>query len=41
MGSEIYNSTRRDFLKGVAISAGGYAFGSMLFHPKGGDGAIY
>ncbi len=34
MRNEIYNSTRRDFLKGVAIGAGGYAFGSMLFRPK-------
>ena len=34
MSNEIYNPSRRDFLKGVAIGAGGYAFGSMLIHPK-------
>ncbi len=34
MCNEIYNSGRRDFLKGVAVGAGGLAFGSMLIHPK-------
>jgi anaerobic selenocysteine-containing dehydrogenase len=34
MSKQIYNPSRRDFLKGVAIGAGGYAFGSMLIHPK-------
>ena len=34
MSNEMYNPSRRDFLKGVAIDAGGYAFGSMLIHPK-------
>src|SRR5271157_3876333 len=34
MSNEIYNPSRRDFLKGVTIGAGGYAFGSMLIHPK-------
>ena len=34
MSNEIYNPSRRDFLKGVMIGAGGYAFGSMLIHPR-------
>ena len=34
MSNEIYNPSRRDFLKGVAIGAGGYALGSSLIHPK-------
>ena len=34
MSSEIYNPSRRDFLKGMAIGAGGYALGSMLIYPK-------
>ena len=34
MSNEIHNPSRRDFLKGVTIGAGGYAFGSMLIHPK-------
>jgi hypothetical protein len=34
MSKEIYNPSRRDILKGVVIGAGGYAFGSMLIHPK-------
>jgi hypothetical protein len=34
MNNEIYNTSRRDFLKGVAIGAGGYALGSSLIHPK-------
>ena len=34
MSRQIYNPSRRDFLKGVAIGTGGYAFGSMLIHPK-------
>ncbi len=38
MGKEICNPNRRDFLKGVAIGAGGLAFGSMLMHPKGAMG---
>ena len=34
MSNRINNSSRRDFLKGAAIGAGGYALGSMLIHPK-------
>jgi len=34
MSNEIYDPGRRDFLKGAVIGAGGYAFGSMLIHPK-------
>lgn len=34
MSNGINNSSRRDFLKGVAIGAGGYALGSMLTYPK-------
>ena len=34
MSNQIYDPSRRDFLKGVVIGAGGYAFGSMLIHPK-------
>jgi hypothetical protein len=34
MSNEIYGPSRRDLLKGFAIVAGGYAFGSMLIHPK-------
>jgi len=34
MSNEIYNPSRRDFLKGVVIGAGGYALGSSLIHPK-------
>jgi len=38
MSNEIYYPRRRDFLKGMVIGAGGYAFGSMLIHPKGAMG---
>ncbi len=34
MGSEIYNPSRRDFLKGVVIGAGGYALGSSIMPQK-------
>jgi len=34
MTNEISNRSRRDFLKGLAMGAGGYAFGSILIHPK-------
>jgi hypothetical protein len=34
MNKEIYYPSRRDFLKGVAIGAGGYALGSSLIHSK-------
>jgi hypothetical protein len=34
MNNEIYNPSRRDFLKGMVVGAGGYAFGSFLIHPK-------
>jgi acylglycerol lipase len=38
LSSEIYNPSRRDFLKGVMIGVGGYAFGSMLIHPRAAMG---
>ena len=34
MSNEIYSPSRRGFLKGLAVGAGGYALGSMLIHPK-------
>ena len=34
MDTRISFSKRRDFLKGLAIGAGGYALGSLLAHPK-------
>lgn len=34
MGNEILDPSRRDFLKAIMIGAGGYAFGSMLIHPR-------
>jgi len=34
MSNRIYNPSRRNFLKGVAVGAGGYALGSMLTHSK-------
>ena len=34
MSNEIYNPSRREFLRGALIGAGGYAFGSMLIQPK-------
>ena len=34
MSNRINDPSRRNFLKGVAIGAGGYALGSMLTHPK-------
>jgi hypothetical protein len=34
MNTKIYSSSRRGFLKGIAIGAGGYAIGSWLIHPK-------
>lgn len=34
MDSKIYSSSRRGFLKGLAVGAGGYALGSMLIHPQ-------
>jgi len=34
MSNRNNNPSRRDFLKGVAVGAGGYALGSMLTHPK-------
>jgi len=34
MSNEICDPRRRDFLKGVVIGAGGFAFGSVLIHPK-------
>lgn len=34
MSTEIYGTRRRDFLKEVAIGAGGLALGYMLIHPE-------
>ena len=34
MSNEIYYPSRRGFLKGLAVGAGGYALGSMLSQPK-------
>jgi len=34
MNTKIHSTSRRVFLKGVAVGVGGYAFGSLLIHPK-------
>ncbi len=34
MDTKIYFTGRRGFLKGIAVGAGAYAFGSSLIHPK-------
>ncbi|MGZ3559277.1 MAG: twin-arginine translocation signal domain-containing protein, partial [Thermodesulfobacteriota bacterium] len=34
MNTKIHSSSRRGFLKGMAIGAVGYALGSLLIHPK-------
>jgi hypothetical protein len=34
MNTKIYSTSRREFLKGMAVGAGGYALGSLLIHPK-------
>jgi len=34
MNTRIYSTSRRGFLKGLAVGAGGYALGSFLIHPK-------
>ena len=34
MHTRTYSTNRRGFLKGVAVGAGGYALGSLLFHPN-------
>ena len=34
MNTKIDSTSRREFLKGLAVGAGGYALGSMLIHPK-------
>ena len=34
MNAKIYSTSRRRFLKGMAVGAGGYALGSLLTHPK-------
>lgn len=34
MNTRIYSPSRRGFLKGLVIGAGGYALGSLLTHPK-------
>ena len=34
MNTRIYSPSRRGFLKGLAVGAGGYALGSLLIHPK-------
>jgi hypothetical protein len=34
MNTKIDSTSRRGFLKGMAVGAGGYALGSLLIHPK-------
>ena len=34
MNTRFDSTSRRGFLKGMAIGAGGYAFGSLLTHPQ-------
>jgi hypothetical protein len=34
MNVRIFSTSRRGFLKGLALGAGGYALGSLLIHPK-------
>jgi hypothetical protein len=34
MDTKTYFTSRRGFLKGLAVGAGGYALGSLLIHPK-------
>ena len=34
MNTKIYSPGRREFLKGLAMGAGGIAFGACLIHPK-------
>jgi hypothetical protein len=34
MNTRIYSTRRRGFLKGLAVGAGGCAFGSLLIYPK-------
>jgi len=34
MNTRIDSTNRREFLKGLAVGAGGYAIGSLLIHPK-------
>jgi hypothetical protein len=41
MSIEIYSPSRRGFLKGLAVGAGGYALGSMLIYPKEAVGQSY
>jgi acetoacetate decarboxylase len=34
MNARVYSTSRRGFLKGLALGTGGYALGSLLIHPK-------
>ena len=34
MNTKTYSPNRREFLKGLAVGAGGYALGSRLIHPE-------
>jgi hypothetical protein len=34
MDTKVSSTSRRGFLKGMAVGAGGYALGSLLIHPK-------
>jgi hypothetical protein len=34
MNTKIHSTSRRGFIKGMAVGAGAYAFGSSLIHPK-------
>lgn len=38
MNTKINSTSRRGFLKGLAVGAGGYALSSLLFHPKDAKG---
>ncbi len=41
MKTEIHSTSRRGFLKGVAVGAGGYVLGSSLIHPKEAKGQSF
>lgn len=38
MDTKVSSTSRRGFLKGMAVGAGGYALGSLLIHPKEATG---
>ncbi len=41
MSNKIYGPSRRDFLKGAVMGAGGYVLGSMLIHPREARGQSF